>query len=126
MLSFQENNGPQLTDSLALNVSQRLMRDDIRKLFSFLRIEGHIVEATFENNINNTNETAHKLMTEWRKRMTGSEEAYTALWKALTDQEVNLASIAYEVLKEPPTDKITTESPDKCKLSTITQHKCKP
>ena len=65
-------------------------------------------------------------MTKWRKRMTGSEEAYTALWKALTDQEVNLASIAYEVLKEPPTEKISAESPDKGRLSTITQYQCKP
>ena len=102
------------------------MRYDIRKLFSFLRIEGHIVEATFENNINNTNETAHKLMTEWRKRMKGPDEAYAVLWKALTDQEVNLASIAYEVLKQPPTDEITTESPDKGKLSTMTNYQCKP
>ena len=102
------------------------MRDDIRKLFSFLRIEGHKVEAIFENNINNTNETAHKLMTDWRKRMKTPGEAYASLWKALTDQEVNLASIAYEILKEPPTGKITTESPDKGKLSTITHYKCKP
>ena len=102
------------------------MRDDIRKLFSFLRIEGHIVEATFENNINNTNEIAHKLMTGWRKRMKNPDEAYDTLWKALTNQEVNLASIAHEVLKEPPTDKITTEFPDKGKLSTITQYQCKP
>ena len=98
MLSFQENNGPQLTDSLALNVSQRLMRDDIRKLFSFLSIEGHIIDSTFKYNINNTTEIAHKLMTEWRKRMKTLEEPYTTLWNALTDQKVNLASIAFEVL----------------------------
>ena len=110
-----------------MKVSLRLNdKHDIRKLFTFLCIEGHIIEANFKKNLNDTNEIAHELMTELRKRMKTPEEAYTKLWNALTDQEVNLASIAHEVLKEPPTDNISAQPPDGGKLSTITQYQCKP
>ena len=116
-----------MTDFIALKVSLRLTdKHDIRKLFTFLHIDGHIIEATFKKNLNNTNEIAHELMMEWRKRRTGPEVAYTALWEALTHQEVNLASITHEVLKEPPTDNISAEPPDKGKLSIIIQYQCKP
>ena len=122
-MSFQESKGPRLTDFSALKVSLRLNdKHDIRKLFSFLRLEGHIIEAIFKKNLNDTNEIAHELMTELRKRMKTPEEAYTTLWNALTDQEVNLSSIAYEVLKEPPTDKISAESSGRGKLLTNTKY----
>ena len=127
MPSFQGRGGPHLTDILAFKVCGRLnKKHDIRNMFLFLRVEGHKIDAIFQNNINDREELVYQLMTEWRKRMKSPEEGYTTLWKALTDQEVNLASIAHEVLKEPPTDKITTKSPDKGKLSTITHYKCKP
>ena len=76
--------------------------------------------------MNDTNEIAHELMTEWRKRITGPELAYTALWEAVTDQDVNLPRIAFEVLKEPPTDNICAQPPDEGNLSTITQYQCRP
>ena len=109
-----------------MKVSLRLNdKHDIRKLFTFLRIDGHIIEAIFKKNLNDTSEIAHELMTELRKRMKTPAEAYTKLWNALTDQEVNLASIAHEVLKEPPTDNISAQPPDGGKLSTIINNQCK-
>ena len=101
---FKGNGSRQLTDYLAFKVCGHLnKKHDIRNLFLFLRVEGYKIDAIFQNNINDREELVYQLMTEWRKRMKSPEEAYTTLWKALTDQEVNLASIAYEVLKEPPT-----------------------
>ena len=104
--------------------SQLNDKHDIRKLFTFLHIKGNIIEATFKKNLNDTNEIAHELMTEWRKRITSPEVAYTALWEALTDLDVNLPRIAFEVLKEPPTDNISAQPPDGGKLSTKTQYQC--
>ena len=61
-------------------------------------------------------------MTELRKKMKSPEEAYKTLPNALTDPEVNLSSIAYEVLKEPPTDKISAEPSGRGKLLTNTKY----
>ena len=41
--------------------------------------------------------------------MKNTEEAYATLWNVLTNEDVNLASIANVVLKEPPTGQINTE-----------------
>ena len=108
---MQESEHNKLTDILALNISERLGdKHNIRKLFSSLKVEGHIIETTINNNVNDTTEIAHKLMTQWRQRMKDSEEAYTTLWNALIHEEVNLPGIAYEVLKEHPMDKISDKS----------------
>ena len=107
-LSFQKTGTgrPQLTDVLAHNVAKRLNdKDKIRKLFLFLDIDLHTINTAFTDKKDDIKESAHELMAEWRDSMETKEEAYTTLWKALTNHEVNLCNIVHEVLEEHPTAK---------------------
>ena len=72
-------------------------------------MEQHKINTIFHNNKDDIEESVYQMMIEWQKRQRDREEAYCALWKALTDEEVNLSSIAYEVLKNPPIEDINTK-----------------
>ena len=103
--------GRELSPRLTLKVSDKLNKKrDIRNLFLFLGIEESKINTIFQNNKDEIEEAVYQLLIEWRKRQRTRGEAYNVLWKALTDEEVNLSSIAYEVLKEPPIEE-TNGSP---------------
>ena len=69
-------------------------------------MEQHKINTIFQNNKDDIEESVYQLMIEWQKRQKDREEAYCALWNALTHEDVNLSSIAYEVLKEPPIEEM--------------------
>ena len=97
----------ELTPRLTHKISQTLTkRCDIRNLFLFLGIEENKIDTVFQNNKDEIEGAVYQLMIEWRKRQRTRAETYDTLWKALTDEEVNLSSITYEVLKVLPAEVI--------------------
>ena len=86
-----------------LEVCSRLNKNhDIRTLFSKLKIEKHKIDTIFHDNKDAIEELVYQLMSEWLKRQDSRAGAYVRLWLALTSEEVNLSSIAHDVLKEEP------------------------
>ena len=67
-----------------------------------LKVPENKIEAIFHNKKEDIQEAVYQMMREWKKTQTTPTIAYKALWNALTHSDLNLSSVAHEVLVDVP------------------------
>ena len=74
---------------------------DIRMLGYHLKVPENTIEAIFHNKKEDIREAVYQMLREWKKTQRTPTIAYKALWDALTHSDLNLPSIAHEILVSP-------------------------
>ena len=110
----------ELKDGHIFTLSHLLTRrSDLRQLAFKLGLAKHEIDAAIENNKTDHYEAAYELLSEWQKRQEGVGAAYRVLWRALTDEEVNLHQYARDVLKVKPPKREIQYSEEESKWKNI-------
>ena len=103
ILQLQEGIVRDLTSKHILKVSRKLTEKyDIRMLGCHLEVPENTIEAIFHNKKDDIQEAVYQMLREWMKSQRTPAEAYQVLWDALMHPDVNLPSIANEVLVDSP------------------------
>ena len=71
----------------------------------YLDVNKTTIDAILQNKKEDIQEAVYQMLSSWRKNQINPVEANSSLWKALTHADVNLSSIAHEVLVHPPCEK---------------------
>ena len=68
----------------------------------YLDVNKTKIDAILQNKKEDMQEAVYQMLSTWQKSQRNPVEAKSSLWKALTQADVNLSSIAHKVLVHPP------------------------
>ena len=77
---------------------------DIRMLAYHLKVQENTIDAILHNKKEDILEAVYQMLREWKKTQRTPAIAFKALWSALIHSDLNLSSIAHEVLLDPPNE----------------------
>ena len=69
-----------------------------------LKVPENTIDAILHNKKEDIQEAVYQMLREWKKTQRTPAIAFKALWNALIHSDLNLSSIAHEVLLDPPNE----------------------